>query len=150
MRGMRGARRGALAAALLVLPAALSGCGGVQEREDAAVAAVFRFHESLRTSDTARGCAALAPGTRDELEQTAELPCARALPDAGLPDAGLSAAGLSAADDVRVVDVYGRQARVVTRRDTLFLSAFPGGWKITAAGCTERPHMPYQCLVKGS
>lgn len=140
MRGMRGARRGALAAALLVLPAALSGCGGVQEREDAAAAAVFRFHESLRASDTARGCAALAPGTRDELEQTADLPCARALPDAGL----------SAADDVRVVDVYGRQARVVTRRDTLFLSAFPGGWKITAAGCTERPHMPYQCLVKGS
>lgn len=145
MGGMCGARPGALAAALLVLPAVLSGCGGVQEREDAAAAAVFRFQESLRASDTARGCAALAPGTRDELEQTAELPCARALPDAGLP-----AAGLPAADDVRVVDVYGRQARVVTRRDTLFLSAFPGGWKITAAGCTERPNMPYQCLVKGS
>lgn len=155
MGGMRGARPGALAAALLVLPAVLSGCGGVQEREDAAAAAVFRFQESLRASDTARGCAALAPGTRDELEQTAELPCARALPDAGLPDAGppdagRPDAGRPATDDVRVVDVYGRQARVVTRRDTLFLSAFPGGWKITAAGCTKRPNMPYQCLVKGS
>ncbi|GAA3115992.1 hypothetical protein ACFQ0X_40735 [Streptomyces rectiviolaceus] len=141
MRGTRGARPGALAAVLL---AALSGCGSVQEREDSAAAAVSRFQESLRASDTARGCAALAPGTRDELEQTAELPCTRALPDAGLPGAGLPEA-----DDVSVVDVYGRQARVVTNRDTLFLSSFPGGWKITAAGCAERPGMPYQCLVKG-
>ncbi|MFH8487217.1 hypothetical protein [Streptomyces longisporoflavus] len=133
---MRGVRTGALAAALL---AALTGCGGVQEREGAAADAVLRFQESLHGPDTRRGCAQLAPGTRDELEQTTELPCARALSDAGLPTAA----------DVRTVDVYGRQARVVTARDTLFLSSFPGGWKITAAGCTERPEMPYQCLVKG-
>ncbi|WP_229870558.1 hypothetical protein [Streptomyces longisporoflavus] len=133
---MRGVRTGALAAALL---AALSGCGSVQEREDAAADTVLRFQENLRGPDTTRGCAQLAPGTRDELEQTAELPCPRALSDAGLPTAV----------DVRAVDVYGRQARVVTTRDTLFLSSFPGGWKITAAGCTERPEMPYQCLVKG-
>ncbi|MGW7270913.1 hypothetical protein ACWGH5_10370 [Streptomyces sp. NPDC054864] len=136
---MRGARAGASAAVLL---AALSGCGSVQEREDSASAAVIRFQANLRTADNARGCAALAPGTRDEVEQNAELPCARALSDAGLPKAG-------PADEVRVVDVYGRQARVVTSRDTLFLSSFPGGWKVTAAGCTERPAMPYQCLIKG-
>ncbi|MGW0905281.1 hypothetical protein [Streptomyces sp. NPDC002853] len=140
MRGVRGARAGALVAVLLA--AALSGCGSVQEREDSASAVVLRFQEHLRMTDTARGCAALAPGTRDELEQNAELPCVRALSDAGLPKAGT-------ADEVRVVDVYGRQARVVTNRDTLFLSSFPGGWKITAAGCTERPEMPYQCLIKG-
>lgn len=139
MRGRRGAGPGALAVVLL---AALSGCGGVQEREDSASAVALRFQQSLRTTDTARGCASLAPGTRDELEQNAELPCARALPEAGLPEPG-------PADAVRAVDVYGRQARVVTDRDTLFLSSFPGGWKITAAGCTERPEMPYQCLIKG-
>ncbi|GHE60455.1 hypothetical protein GCM10018785_31950 [Streptomyces longispororuber] len=132
--GVAGA--GALAVALL---SALTGCGALAEREDAAGAAADRFTRSLRAADAGRGCAALAPGTRDELERTAELPCVRALPDAGLPDAG----------GVRSVDVYGRQARVVLRRDTLFLSSFPDGWKVTAAGCTARPEQPYQCLIKG-
>lgn len=125
-----------LTAALL---GALTGCGGVDVREDAASRAATRFEESLRAADAARGCAALAPGTRDELEQNAELPCARALPDAGLPDAG----------PVRSVDVHGKQARVVAAGDTLFLSSFPRGWKVVAAGCTERPEQPYQCLIKG-
>ncbi|WP_409055709.1 hypothetical protein [Streptomyces sp. SYP-A7185] len=139
MPGVRGAGPVALVA---VLAAVLSGCGSVQERADAASAAALGFRETLRTTHGARGCAALAPGTREELEQNAELPCARALSDAGLPAA-------DTADAVRVVDVYGRQARVVTDHDTLFLSSFPGGWKITATGCTERPDLPYQCLIKG-
>ncbi|WP_240660321.1 hypothetical protein [Streptomyces sp. WAC 01529] len=129
-------RSGLLAAALL---GALTACGNLDAREDGAAGAASRFEASLRATDTVRSCAALAPGTRDELEQTAELPCARALPEAGLPPA----------EKVRTVDVYGRQARVVTDKDTLFLSAFPGGWKITAAGCTARPEKPYQCLIKG-
>ncbi|MFF1379774.1 hypothetical protein [Streptomyces sp. NPDC058308] len=133
---MRGTGQGV---AVALLCCALAGCGGVAAREDAAARAVNRFEASLRTSDTARGCGALAPGTLDELEQSAELPCARALPDAALPTAA----------EVRHVDVYGRQARVVTDRDTLFLSSFPGGWKVTAAGCTARPEKPYQCLIKG-
>ncbi|MEV0253946.1 hypothetical protein AB0H82_06655 [Streptomyces sp. NPDC050732] len=133
---MRGTRWG-VAAALSCCT--LSGCGDVGAREDGAARAVTRFEAGLRASDAARGCGALAPGTRDELEQSADLPCARALPDAGLPTAA----------EVRHVDVYGRQARVVTDRDTLFLSSFPDGWKVTAAGCTERPEKPYQCLIKG-
>ncbi len=68
------------------------------------------------------GCVAPAPGTRDELEHSSELPGARALPEAGLP---------------------------LTDRDTLFLSSVPGGWKVTAAGCTPRPERPYQCRIKG-
>lgn len=126
-----------MAAALLCC--ALGGCGDIDAREDGAAAAVTRFEAGLGDSDGARGCSELAPGTRDELEQSAELPCARALPDAGLP----TAAG------VRHVDVYGRQARVVADGDTLFLSSFPDGWKVTAAGCTARPEKPYQCLIKG-
>ncbi|WP_030670335.1 hypothetical protein [Streptomyces sp. NRRL B-1347] len=122
-----------------VLLSTLAGCGSLAAREDAAAAAAARFTASLRTSDPERGCAALAPGTRDELEQSAEQPCARALPEAGLPAAG----------PVRTVDVYGGQARVVAERDTLFLSSFPGGWKVTAAGCVPRAERPYRCLVKG-
>ncbi|CAM5280469.1 hypothetical protein SALBM135S_08638 [Streptomyces alboniger] len=133
---MRARSQALLTVALL---GALTGCGHVHVREDAAAHAATRFEEALRAPDTARGCAALAPGTRDELERTAELPCARALPDAGLPEAG----------PVRTVDVHGRQARVVAAGDTLFLSSFPHGWKVVAAGCTARPEKPYQCLIKG-
>jgi hypothetical protein len=38
---------------------------------------------------------------------------------------------------------------VVLERDTVFLSRFPTGWKVTAAGCVPRPGRPYQCAVKG-
>ncbi|MFF8653142.1 hypothetical protein [Streptomyces huasconensis] len=133
---MRALRSGLLAVALL---GASAGCGNTDGREDAAARAASRFAASLRAKDAVRGCAALAPGTRDELEHSSELPCARALPEAGLP----------LAHQLRGVDVYGRQARVVTDRDTLFLSSFPGGWKVTAAGCTPRPEKPYQCRIKG-
>lgn len=137
--GVRAASVRARGSALLTVAlfGALTGCGGADVREDAAERAATRFAESLRTPDAA--CAALAPNTREELEQDAELPCARALPDAGLPEAG----------PVRSVDVYGTQARVVAARDTLFLSSFPHGWKVVAAGCTPRPARPYQCLIKG-
>ncbi|MGA4845294.1 hypothetical protein ACOBQB_03065 [Streptomyces sp. G5(2025)] len=43
--------------------------------------------------------------------------------------------------------MYERQAHVVTDRDTLFLPSFPGGWKVTAAGCTPRPEKPYPYLL---
>ncbi|MEU5776434.1 hypothetical protein ABZ819_24430 [Streptomyces venezuelae] len=127
--------------AMTLLGCALVGCGaGIDAREDAASRAAARFEASLRAPDAARGCAALAPGTFDELERSAEQPCAKALPDAEIP----------LSTGVRHVDVYGRQARVVTDRDTLFLSSFPDGWKVTAAGCTPRPDKPYQCQIKGS
>ncbi|MFJ9041759.1 hypothetical protein ACIRF8_34975 [Streptomyces sp. NPDC102406] len=57
---------------------------------------------------------------------------------------------LSPAGPVRDVDVYGRQARAVLASDTLFLSRFPEGWKVVAAGCRPRAGQPYQCAVKGS
>ncbi|MEU6064946.1 hypothetical protein ABZ864_10745 [Streptomyces sp. NPDC047082] len=50
---------------------------------------------------------------------------------------------------MREVQVYGRRARVVLNADTLFLSVFPAGWKVTAAGCVPRSQQPYQCQIKG-
>ncbi|MFJ8074301.1 hypothetical protein ACIQ7Q_10275 [Streptomyces sp. NPDC096176] len=76
----------------------------------------------------------------EELEDSAESACPRALADAGLPDGG----------PTRRVDVYGGEARVVLGGYTLFLSTFPDGWKITAAGCEPRTGRPYKCLVKGA
>lgn len=119
--------------------ASLTGCSTLGEREDAASRAAVRFEESVRRADASRACAALAPETRQEVEQSAESPCAKALPGEQLSYAGA----------VRGVHVYGRQAQVVLAGDTLFLSVFPGGWRVTAAGCVPRPRQPYQCKVKG-
>ncbi|MFD5796090.1 hypothetical protein ACFWIO_21640 [Streptomyces diastatochromogenes] len=117
----------------------LTGCSTLDEREVAASRAALRFEERVRQQDGARACAALAPETRQELEQSAKTTCARALFEEQLTQAG----------SVREVQVYGQQAWVVLNADTLFLSAFPTGWKITAAGCVPRPHQPYQCQIKG-
>lgn len=84
-------------------------------------------------------CAALAPETRREVEESEKKACAEAI----------SAVELPAGGPVRDVDVHGRQARAVMASDTLFLSRFPDGWKIVAAGCEPRPGRPYQCSVKG-
>jgi hypothetical protein len=117
----------------------LSACSTLGEREAAASQAVVRFEESVRRSDGTRACAALAPQTRQELQQSAKRPCAEALFEEQLSPAGA----------VRGVQVYGRQARVNLAGDTLFLSVFPSGWKITAAGCVPRLGRPYQCQIKG-
>ncbi|MET9518872.1 hypothetical protein [Streptomyces sp. NPDC002994] len=120
---------------------ALSGCSSVGAREDAAASAALRFEENLRGGQALLGCDGLAPGTREELEETAKSLCPPALEELELPSAG----------EVRRVDVYGRQARVVLDSDTLFLSSFPDGWKVVAAGCEPHPEpeLPYQCDLKG-
>ncbi|MDQ0585580.1 hypothetical protein QF030_007758 [Streptomyces rishiriensis] len=84
-------------------------------------------------------CSALAPQTRSEVEDSEKKVC---------PDA-VSSQSLTAGGPLRRVDVWGRQARAVLASDTLFLSQFPDGWKIVAAGCRPRPGRPYQCSVKG-
>jgi hypothetical protein len=117
----------------------LTACGTLGEREAAASRAAVRFEESIQRADGTRACAALAPQTRQELQQSAKTSCRKAFFEERLSPAGT----------VREVQVYGRQARVVLSTDTLFLSVFPAGWKITAAGCAPRAHQPYQCQIKG-
>ncbi|MEU6064957.1 hypothetical protein ABZ864_10815 [Streptomyces sp. NPDC047082] len=84
-------------------------------------------------------CAALAPDTRQELEQSAKDRCAEAFLEEQLPHARA----------VLRAQVYGRQAQAVLTTDTLFLSVFPAGWKVTAAGCVPCSQQPYQYLIKG-
>jgi hypothetical protein len=129
-----------------VLALALTGpvaCGVVEERRNAAQAEATRFALDRDAGRHALLCAALAPGTRDELEQTTRSGCREAIRQAieedDLPPAGA----------VRGVDVWGDRARVVLEGDTLFLSQFPGGWKVTAAGCESRPEQPYRCDIEG-
>jgi hypothetical protein len=130
------------AAVLSLTLTALAACGAVEERRDAAEAEATRFALDRDAGRHALLCAALAPGTRDELEQTARSGCRQAIRQAieedDLPPAGA----------VRAVDVWGDQTRVVLEGDTLFLSQFPGGWKAIAAGCEPRPDQPYNCGLK--
>lgn len=45
--------------------------------------------------------------------------------------------------------MYGTMAQVSTAQDTLFLSRYPDGWRIVAAGCRPgRDDEPYTCTVE--
>ncbi|MFE9442300.1 hypothetical protein ACFYO2_25605 [Streptomyces sp. NPDC006602] len=126
-------------AVAVVLAGAVSACGTVSERRDEVRDAAIAFEKAVDDGAYGRMCTALAPGTVQELEQSAGSPCAKALSEESLASGGAP----------RVVDVYGNQARAVFATDTLFLSRFAAGWKVVAAGCSPRPEQPYQCRIKG-
>jgi len=128
-----------VAAAAAVVLVTVTSCGTPAERRDRVTADVTRFERALDAGRHTYLCAALAPSTREEVEQSAKSRCEQAIGDEDLPKAGA----------VRRVDVYGDQARVVLEHDTVFLAHFPTGWKVTAAGCRPRPQQPYQCEIKG-
>lgn len=124
-------------AAVLALVLAVSGCSGARGDDVREVSA--RFHRALADGDGTAACAMLAPRTRSQLEQAAGRPCAEAVTEEAVP----TAAGPAE------VQVFGTQAEVRSDRDTLFLARFRDGWKVTAAGCTPRPHEPYDCVLSG-
>ncbi|MGV9881101.1 hypothetical protein [Streptomyces sp. NPDC003006] len=128
---------------VLVVLAAVSACGALPERRDEVTAEVTRFEQALKAGQHERLCAALAPATREELEQSSKSRCEQAIGRA------IDERELPAAGTVRGADVYGDQARVMLERDTVFLAHFPAGWKVTAAGCRPRPQRPYECGIKG-
>ncbi|WP_250036723.1 hypothetical protein [Paractinoplanes maris] len=124
-----------VASALLVL----TGCGSVDERADAAASVATGLLTAVQAQDGADACAAMAPDTIAELEESAGKPCAEAVLDEDLPAPGA----------VTGSDVYGQWAQVRLTEDTVFLAAFPGGWRVVAAGCTPRAQRPYNCLLQG-
>ena len=128
-------------AALLtsVVALTLTGCASVDERGDAAVSVAVKLLSAVRGQDGGSACAVLAPDTASELEKSAGKPCAEAILDEDLPAPG----------SVLGTDVYGQWARVRLSDDTLFLGAFPGGWRVVAAGCTARGEKPYDCMLQG-
>src|SRR4051812_19030743 len=102
---MRGRSYG-LGIGVLAVLATVSACGGLPERRDGATAEATRFERALKAGEHGRLCAALAPATREELEQSARSRCERAIGRA-IDERELPAAGA-----VRGADVYGDQARV--------------------------------------
>jgi hypothetical protein len=118
----------------------LTGCASVGDRGDAAAAVALRMLTAVQNDDGAGACAALAPDTLAELEESAGQPCAEAILDEDLPQPG----------EVSESQVYGQWAQVRLTGDTVFLGVFPGGWRVVAAGCTPRGERPYDCDLQGS
>jgi len=123
-----------LAGLLLTLTACAN--GGSETGPSAAARA---FQSSWKRQDGAALCGLLAPQTRSDVEQSAKKPCAEGILEEDLPIAG----------PPLVARVWGRAAQVQSQGDTLFLSRFPDGWKVTAAGCKPQAAQPYDCQVQG-
>ena len=130
-------KRMSIVSAAVVL--AVAGCGSVDGRGDAASAAALRMLQDVQSKDGAAACALLAPDTAAEIEQSAGKPCRDAILDEDLPAAGA----------VSRAQVYGQWAQVRLSGDTVFLGAFPGGWRVVAAGCRPRGDRPYDCTLQG-
>jgi len=94
---------------------------------------------AVAAHDGAGACAILAPATVSELEESAGKPCPEAILEEDLAPPG----------SVTRVDVYGQWAQVRLAGDTVFLGAFPGGWRVMAAGCSPREELPYECTLQG-
>jgi hypothetical protein len=121
----------------LVVLASLASCGAPADSD--ASEAARTFHESVARADGLRACAALSARTRSELEQSAGKPCPAAVLEESLPPLG----------EPVETHVYGTAAQVGSTGDTVFLSRFDRGWKVTAAGCTREPTGLYDCQLQG-
>jgi hypothetical protein len=129
---MRSARSGC--AALLGAALALAGCAGAQEPEVARVATAFED----ASGDPEARCDLLTPRARERLERSGQS-CGDQL--GGLPLEG---------GEVAAVEVWGGDAQVRLRGDTVFLTRTPAGWRVAAAACTPTPGGPYDCEVEAS
>jgi hypothetical protein len=101
--------------------------------------AASTFAEAVSVADGARACELLSAQVAASLSESAGLPCAQAVLQQDLP----------APAPVREARVYGKQAWVITGTDTVFMSEFPGGWKVIGAGCRPESDKPYDCAVSG-
>ena len=110
---------GVLCAPVLVA----SGCANPDDGAVTQVAA--RFHDAVAAKDGAAACDLLAPPSREELEQSAGEPCSQAI----LGEA------VAPGDGTPHVEVYGTMGQVRWDGETTFLTRYPQGWLVLAAGC---------------
>jgi len=126
---------------LVLLGPLISGCGS--ESASAPREAATRFAHSLSAQDGAAACRLLAPETKSQLEQAAGKKCPAAILDEDLPEA----------DAIEDSSTFGTMAQVIFGGDVMFMTEFPSGWKVMAAGCStapgQQPGQPYDCQVQG-
>lgn len=122
----------------LMLP--LPACDAPSTDAEPAEAAATGFLEAYSAQDGARACELIAPETRLQVEKQEQKPCEQAVLAVDLPDIG----------DVQRTQVFSGEGVVVTSEQTVFVSEFDLGWRVTAAGCTSRGEKPHDCEVQGS
>src|SRR5688572_5479397 len=105
---------------LVAVAAAAVACGS--SSEDAAAETARAFELAVAQGEVVRACSLLSERAVSELEQSSGRPCAESILDEGRKDAGAA----------RDVSVHGAAAQVVFDGDTVFLSRFEEGWRVTA------------------
>ena len=115
---------------------ALSGC--TPSQQDDAARAADDFVAAVTDEQAEAACALLAPATVEELEQSSGGACAETVLDEAV------AAGHRVG-----VSTFGTMSQVRYTGDVLFLARFDDGWRVVAAGCTERRDAPYSCEIEG-
>lgn len=134
--------RPVLVAGCLAAPLVLGGCSGAHD--GAVREAASTFYDSVAAGDGAAACALLAARARSEVEQATQRSCDEGLLTEDLPE-------VARPDEVQVFGTMA-QVRFVPTADgpgeTVFLSRYDDGWRVTAAGCTPRGEdTAYDCQV---
>lgn len=134
MTGIRGL-------ALLVVVAALAGCGG-NANDDAVRGVTGRFLAAVGSGNGQAACAQLSPPTRAQLEKSEQRQCKAVVAQLRLHPG-----------QVARVQVYVMNAMVeLTSGETEFLEQGAQGWRLTAVGCTPRAgkpaDQPYDCVLQ--
>jgi hypothetical protein len=132
-------RFGVAVVAALPLLTLVASCSTLGPDSTAAAGVAAAFHRAVQDGNGNAACAFLAPATMEELEGTSGQSCPDAVLSQDLPDAG----------DVQDSQAFGRGAQVLMDDDAVFLALFDDRWLITAAGCTPRGDLPYDCSLKG-
>jgi hypothetical protein len=135
----------ALLACAIVGPVA--GCANPGPGAADAAAAAHDFVSAVAAKDGSAACALLSPDAAAALAEDQGTSCEQAV--LAHEVAGrVSPAGPPTSDGE--AKAFGRQAQVHLGGDVLFLAMSKHGWVVTAAGCTPRPHQPYDCAIEGS
>ena len=123
--------------AAVVTAGVLSSCTSAEQ--DEAAGAADAYAAAIDAKDGAAACAALAPATVAELEQSAQKQCAQAVLDEATPPGARTE-----------TQTYGSMSRVRFEGDVVFVGRYGDGWKVVAASCEPRPDdAPYDCGIEG-
>lgn len=115
----------------------VAGCGSPEDR--AAERQASSLRAAIADGDGAGACALLSSRALGQLEQSAGKPCPQAILEESVPTSGESS----------TVRVFGNMAEVKYPGETVFLSRYSEGWRVSAAGCTATPSGIYDCTITG-